>query len=69
MLYFGLISTQQAANATVLMKQSQELILKQDWRQSLNKRMDMFDLLEEYTGGVDWFDVRLKAHHLDETPM
>ncbi|KAG0145866.1 hypothetical protein CROQUDRAFT_658117 [Cronartium quercuum f. sp. fusiforme G11] len=69
LLYFGLISTQQAANAAVLMKQAQEFIIQKDWRKALDRRTDMFNLLANYTGDVDWFDVRMKNSHRDETPM
>ncbi|MBW0546026.1 hypothetical protein O181_085741, partial [Austropuccinia psidii MF-1] len=69
LLFFGLISPQQAAIAEKLIKQSQEFITKEKWRESLDSRMKMLDILSNFTGGVDWYDVRMKNKHLIQTPM
>lgn len=69
LVWFGLISTQQALNASILLKESQSEIIKKNWTSALSRRLDMFDLLSNYTGGVNWYDVRMKNVQFDQKPM
>ncbi|KAH9822332.1 serine carboxypeptidase [Melampsora americana] len=69
LLWFGLISTQQASNASILLKKSQSEILKKNWTSALTHRLEMFEVLSNYTGGVNWYDVRMKNDQIDQKPM
>lgn len=69
LLYFGLISLEQSQIAQQMILQSQSLIRQERWRDALKIRLEMMDLMSNYTGDVDWFDVRMKNSHLDQRPM
>ncbi|RKP10937.1 Alpha/Beta hydrolase protein, partial [Thamnocephalis sphaerospora] len=57
-LAFGLISPSQAEALQKLCNESSALALRQRYEEARQKRDMMFTRFSEYTGGVNWYDIR-----------
>ncbi|BFZ62054.1 hypothetical protein YB2330_003133 [Saitoella coloradoensis] len=67
--YLGLIDAAQAEVLSTISQEAIALNLRGDLLGALDRRMQMFDTFSNFTGHVNWYDVRRRNHFYNRTSM